>query len=1381
MQNPSALEGFRSSPQQQRLLAGSTTQTLPALCRLGVKINGAIDPAILENAADQVACRYEIFRTRLRQLPGMTFPLQVLEQSRPALTFNARSTTANEADILKSFIDHIESPATDANCTLQLLSLSATQHLLLLEMPSVYGDLYTLQQFARELRDSYCKKHPRDESPLAYIDVAEWLQEMAQNDEGKAFWRTFKAPTTTLPANIRGAAAGWRRLEVILPEPLTTQRINAALPGRAYGSVKAADLLFLTCWCLLLGRYSGETRISLGYHSDGRDAEALAGVLGPLTRALPIGVCVDHNRSLKQTVADLEATLQAALEWQYCYPDAGQSLGPVGFSSIVYHWGRDAGASWCPLGGVDCVAGHDLQLTLIHSEDDSNTDCENDLNAIQLVYNSARYSHAHIKRLASQLITLTCSAVETAVGNQHAPVGQLSWLPDDQRQQLLGDFNNGRNNSLNNSHNNSHNENLCQPQASLHQLFERQAELTPERVALQSGHRRLSYRQLNDAANALAERLHCPRYQEIFIGLYCERSIEAVVAMLAVLKAGAAYVPLDPQYPHQRLANMIDSCAITLVLTTRALAAELAPAEETLNGGAGVHSFVTLLIDADSDGDRHSDGDFDSAAPACVRRQRNTPDNRAAYVIFTSGSSGRPKPVVVEHRQAVNHMHWMLAHYPLGGGDRCLQRTALGFDASVWEIFCPLASGASLIIAAAESGGDIASLIDLLDREHITQMQLVPSLLRALLQNRVFVEHPTLKGRLKRVFCGGEPLEQSLAAAFANKIPGAALINLYGPTECTIDVTHWPLPKNTPEPGRENAAIAPIGKPISGARLYILDRHLAPVPIGVQGEIYIAGAPVARGYHGQPALTAAAFLPDPYCSQPGQRMYRSGDLGRWDEDGAVEICGRRDRQIKLRGQRLELDEVEAVTRQHPALAEAAVIDKTDADGRPEQLYCFYLESTRTAASAEQDNATAARPLTETELRGFLAARLPAYMIPSRFIRLTELPKNTAGKIDRQRLRDIDPESNPSPRSIVPPRDALERQLLAIWKQLLGRDDVGVTDNFFEIGGHSLIAINLIHTLQQTLDCDLPLGSILEAPTVAQQARLIDTGSATSPLVCLQKGAADKTPLFLIHPTGGNVVCYAGLAQELESEQPVYALQDNGTGIGLSLPALAARYIEELRRIQPRGPYQLGGWSFGGVLAYEIAQQLQRKHNQPIALVAMFDSCAANGHSGENRNRQAQHHLPLSVARLLAYLSQRELQAVELARLKDPHQALALLRELAIESAFVPPQTPVARIARLLDVFRAHVQALNAYRCQPCHFPIHLFKADKALPPALREAAQQDFTESPGNGWENLGKLRVHRSGGNHLSILTGAHAAAVATTLLRLMEVRQSVAKATPD
>jgi amino acid adenylation domain-containing protein len=830
----------------------------------------------------------------------------------------------------------------------------------------------------------------------------------------------------------------------------------------------------------------------------------------------------------------------------------------------------------------------------------------------------------------------------------------------------------------------------------LSELFEAQAARTPEAIALLFEATSLSYRELNERANQLARYLQRKGVgPEALVGILMNRSVEMIVGVLSILKAGGAYVPLDPTYPVERLAFMVQDSGMRLLLTQRDLLSKVPELEAKM---------IAL------------DEAWEQIAAESVVNPPvlTTPDN-LAYVIYTSGSTGKPKGVQIQHRSLINLLTTMGQRPGLTAGDVLLSVSSLSFDMVVPELFLPLLNGARLVVASREESRDGGLLMARLAASGATVFQATPATWNLLLE----AGWPGDKGL--QVLCGAEAWGLKLAQELAAR--SRELWNLYGPTETTVWSSLSKVNGTSP---------VTLGMPVANTQFYVLDRHLQPVPIGVAGELYIAGDGLARGYLKRPELTAEKFVANPFSPTPGARMYRTGDRVRYLASGELEFLERMDQQVKLRGFRIELGEIESVLSSHPEITESVVLVQQDKHGE-KRLVAYIVGENEPASS---------------ELHEYLRERLPEYMVPQGFVSLPALPLTPNSKIDRRALQAMKIELDRRGESLIEPRDVVELQLAHIWEELLDVRDVGVHDDFFRLGGHSLLAVRLTARIQASFGQNLPLASLFQGATIEKQARLLreqQPAHSASLLVAIQS-KGEGLPFFCVHPGGGNVICYRELSNHLGLEQPFYGIHSRGLlenqVAHTRIEDMAAYYIEDIRRVQPDGPYLLGGWSMGGVIAFEMARQLEAK-GQRVSLLALIsaklltpEEAAARWDEVEFVTRFARNFdMPLDKLKI----STDELYQL------DSEALLGYVLQRAIAAEMVPQDVQLAVVRRVFEVFKGNVEANENYRPQVSSQRITLFKGDK------------ETVETPDEtmGWGVLtsGEVEVHTvPGSDHFTI-----------------------------
>lgn len=696
----------------------------------------------------------------------------------------------------------------------------------------------------------------------------------------------------------------------------------------------------------------------------------------------------------------------------------------------------------------------------------------------------------------------------------------------------------------------------------IHELLGATAREHPLATAVEFQGRSLTYAELHSRANQLAQLLRKRGVQrEVLVGLCLERSLEMVVALLGILKAGGAYVPLDPSYGSGRIGYVLDEARVKVLLTQESLRNSLPPT--TADVICLDPSWESIAGESDH--------------PVSVEV---SPQN-LAYVIYTSGSTGKPKGVQLEHRSVVNFLCSMRRQPGLDSRDTLLAVTTLSFDIAGLEIFLPLLVGARLVVASREATFDGNLLKNLLKSSEATVLQATPTTWHLLF------EAGWTGDRNLKVLVGGEAVSPELARKLAATC--GSVWNMYGPTETTIWSSLYGVE------GRDERNV-PIGKAIANTSLYVLDANRQPLPLGSEGELYIGGEGLARGYFERPQLTTEKFVPDPFSDRPGARMYRTGDLVRYRPDGNVEFLGRLDNQVKIRGFRIELGEVEAVLEQHPAVQQA-IASARDGNFGDKYLVAYFIPKPN-------------QKFMLTELRQHLRQQLPEYMIPAAFVRMREFPLTPNGKVDRKALPAPQAGDYQTNREYVAPRDPVEKKLAALWEEVLGIRPVGVKDGFFDLGGRSLLAARLFIKILHAFGKELPLTTLIQAPTVellANELRPAAKSSIYSTLVAMRKSGS-RPPFFCVHGGAGSTLFLHRLAGKMDAEQPFYGIEPEGLDGGrfhhATIEQIAVHYLSEIRKVQPSGPYFLGGYCFGGIVAFEMAQQLRRQ-GEAAALVALF--------------------------------------------------------------------------------------------------------------------------------------------------------------------------------
>ncbi|HEY0607297.1 MAG TPA: amino acid adenylation domain-containing protein, partial [Herpetosiphonaceae bacterium] len=1011
-------------------------------------IKGDFHQALLQRCLDEIVRRHESLRTAFAATDDTI--TQIIAPPQPvALTLiNLESQPAAEqAATVRAIITEEAQRPFDLSqgplLRVSLLRLGAQEHVVSLTIHHIISDAWSLGIFARELTTLYEafsaeKPSPLPELPIQYADFAAWQRQWLSGEVFErqlAYWKNQLAGApaklalpTDRPRPPVQSFRGARYLQ-LLP-----QQLSAALNELGHQEEATLFMVLLASFQALLVRYTGQDDMVIGTAMAGRELAELNEVIGYFANTLPLRTDLTGNPTFRQALRRVQQTCLEA----YAHQD-------VPFERLVKELADERDLSYAPIfqvllvlqnAATDTIQLPGLTLSYLESHGgaarfDLSLDVAETPEGLHCAYeyNTDLFDAATIERLAEHFQSL----LHDITAQPDRRLFDLALLTEDDLQQL----------SVWNASYAEYPRAEC-----IHQLFEAQAERTPESIAVVFGDQQLSYAALNARANRLAHRLQALGVSaDVMVGLCVERSLDLIVGVLGILKAGGAYVPLDPNYPAGRLQFMLADAQVPVVVTQSHLVEQFPP------GSAGEAQIAPAVICLDRD------SEILSSAQLPNPQIQTTPEN-LAYVIYTSGSTGRPKGVQIPHQAVVNFLHAMQRQPGLSAHDRLLAVTTLSFDIAALEIFLPLVSGAEVVLASREVAADGVQLANLLNREAITVMQATPATWRMLL-HAGWQGQPGLK-----ILCGGEALPRLLADQLLSS--GASLWNMYGPTETTI----WSSVAQI----AVAAGDMPIGGPIANTQLYVLDRQMQRVPVGVAGELYIGGEGLARGYLNRPELTAERFVPDPFARVSGARLYRVGDLMRYRADGTLEFLGRVDHQVKVRGYRIEIGEIESALNQHLAIREAVVMARQDTSNET-RLVAYVVEEPRTKnqepneeqrienkgtkEQANKDGENAAPPspiamgegdrgdegLTTDSLRRFLHDKLPEYMIPTAFVFLDALPLTPNGKVDRKALPAPDTSRPELEAAFVAPQTAAEQALADIWKQVLGLHQIGIHDNF----------------------------------------------------------------------------------------------------------------------------------------------------------------------------------------------------------------------------------------------------------------------------------------------------------------------------------------------
>jgi len=1226
-----------------------------------LRMQGALNVPVLRQTLNLILARHDVLRGRF-ELAGSQ-PVQLiaprLEIDLPEVDLQHLTAGEREAEVSRRAIADAAMPFDLTQAPLMrvcLLKLAPEEQVLLLTMHHIISDGWSMGKFVREMAAIYQALNTGQpvelpELQIQYADFARWQREWLQGEvleEQLGYWKQ----------HLAGAPAVLD-LPIARPRPATLtingSHLTTILPAQLKSALNELSrregatmfMTLLAAFKTLLYRYSGQDDLVVGSPIAGRNRVELEGLIGFFVNTLPMRTSLAGNPTFRELLRRVRETALAA----YAHQD-------VPFEKIVEGVQPPRSLNYTPIFQVAFALQNqpraafslpELKVAALRREYDTAkfdltlfmTETEDGLGC-WLEYNTDLFPKSTISHLLDHFQVL----LEAIVANPDQTIAEMPLLTETEVRQTVVEWNETRVD--------------FGKSETLPELFERQVERTPAALALIWGDQQVTYRELNGRANQLARQLRGLGVgPDIRVAVVLERSIQLVVGLLAVLKAGGAYVPVDPAYPDQRLAFMVEDAGALVLLTEASLVERLPGAQAPI-----------ICLDRDRE---------KIAAAEEQNLVRSAGSDNLAYVIYTSGTTGRPKGVQITHEALFNLIRWHHNAFQVTAEDRATQLAGMGFDACGWELWPYLTKGASVHLADEESRMAAAQLRDWLVACAIT-ISFVPT---PVAESLLSLDWPPATA-LRALLTGGDRLHSYGAAGLKFKV-----VNNYGPTESTVVATSGALSR-----AEGTGELPSLGRPIANTEVYLLNSHGQPQPVGVPGEIYLGGSGLARGYLEDSELTSEKFVPHPFSREPGKRLYRTGDLARYGTDGSIHFLGRIDHQVKLRGYRIELGEIEAALREHSGIMDTVVIVRESPQGNRDLV--AYVAS-------QSDGELVA------QLRARLKTKLPDYMVPAYFVVLDAFPLTPNGKIDRQAL--------PSPQRIqadAPPRsrpaNQVEQQLAVIWQEVLDREQVGVNDNFFEIGGHSLLAVRLLVEIEKVFGQKIPLVSLFQNATIASLGKLLTTTGepgAWPTLVEIQKGDG-RPPLFCVSMPNVNALGYVALARHLGADQPVYGLQAQypedlqGEHSQRAVDELASEYLEAIRAVAPRGPYQFVGMCRGAHIAFEMARRL-RDQGQQIALVGVLDTWVL-----ENTYKKQVLYLEDYVRRLRASLRLGLKGHLELIRNKSRRsnspenrtgQTINATSQLANPMhAYFPgpgfkPKTYGGRVA----VFRARKQPLNRIR------------------------------------------------------------------------------------
>jgi amino acid adenylation domain-containing protein len=1293
-----------------------------------VRLQGPLDVSALRQSFEEIVRRHDVLRTTFRMTERgpeqVVAPEQAISQFLDFAVVDCSEMPANEAEAAARSLAAAEAVTTfdlsqGPTLRIRVIRLNAEDHIILFTMHHIASDMWSLNIFAREIMmfyEAFSQGKPGllPELPIQYADFAIWQRELLQGEtyeEQLSYWKRhlkggpalLELPTDRPRPRIQTFRGSSQRF-------VLTDALSKPLLALTRQEDVTLFMTLLTAFYILLHRYTGQKDIVLGTPMAGRNQSETEGLIGFFINTLALRTQLSGDLSFRQLLKRVREVVLGASEHQdfpfeklveELQPERSLSYSPLfqvmfALQSVRGDGLRLPGLTLVPVPTDAVVAKFDLTLFMAESGGEIEASFE---------YNTDLFDLGTINRMIGHFERLLQGII--ASPDQH--ISELPFLsPAEEEQQILEWNETAR---------------TFPATSCLHHLFEEQVRRTPHAPALRCGTVHLSYAELNERANQLARYMISRGLStESLVAVCLPRSAEMVISLLAVLKAGGAYLPLDLSSPPRRLKAILSEAQPRLLVTVSEWRERLPVGTET----------SVLCLDREWS-QATSAGDLDPAMlpGASVGDVPAVSADNLAYVIYTSGSTGQPKGAMITHRGVVNYLSWCQSAYPLGEGSGAVVHSPIGFDLTVTSLYGPLVSGGCVHLLEEDEGVEGLAKALLQPGQTYSLIKITPAHLEVL-SRLIDVEG---RVRTRAMVIGGEALYGNDVRSWQARAPEVRLINEYGPTETVVGCCVFEVGAQS-----EVAAVVPIGRPIANTRLYILNEEMRLLPVGVAGELYVGGEGVGRGYLKKPEATAERYVPDRFSEEGGGRLYRTGDLARYREDGAIEYVGRTDHQVKVRGYRIELGEIEAVLRGHELVQEAIVILKGEA--REEQRLVAYL-----VPAADGD-------LTITTVRDYLKSELPAYMIPSAIVLMDALPLTLNGKIDYRELPNSNDQKPQVRHAFVAPRNLVELYVAEIWQDVLKVQPIGATDNFFDLGGHSMLGLRVSARIYERFGYDLPLSAFFEGGTVEHLAALIQnkTDYRSSHLVALQGGSSGP-PIFFVHPIGGGVVCYAYLARHLGAEQPVYGLQalekdDPHTQV----ETMAASYIDAMRQAQPQGPYLLGGWSFGAYVAFEMANQLKRA-GQEIELLAVFDNGAPGVNTETAEDDPVSGEDPVALARILeSFANLKEPLPIDEDYLRQlgPDEQLLYIMEQAKQARIMPQELSLHQVKRSLHNFKSRGEAARSYVAPRYPGKVTLFRCAE-IQPQDKDVLAAD----PGWGWSRISSepVELHIVAGSHESMV----------------------------
>ncbi len=1332
-------------------------------------LNGNLDVSALIKSIYTITQRHEVLRSRFGTSNGEPF-CTIDESIPPTSLVDLSLLEANQkSEVVNNWLNDFSNASFDLEhgplFRSALVKVEPMTHLLLINMHHIVSDGWSIGIVGKELEQFYAKFASKNNSsqpaefknqidfsllnsevslsplPAQYYDYTRWQHQLSESGEIDRQLSYWKFQLNDIPALLE--------IPTDFPRPaIKTYKgrthsftIEAGLFKRlkqlANTSKTTPYMVLMSVFGVILNRYTNQAIIPIGSPVANRKQSDFESLIGFFVNTMVVKLTIDENKKFTDL---LKQVRKSAIE-AYDHQD-------VSFEQLVEELQPERNMGYSPLFQVMLtmqtskmdlpkIGDLDVQLTE-HKNEISKYDLtllfaeESDSLTCYAEYSTDIFAEWRIKQLGDHFLNV----LNQVTDDSSKPIHDIQLLNDRSLQQITNEWNSTKSN--------------LDYDTSIVDLIRQQSEKYPSKTALCCGEASITYKELDQRSNQLAHYILASGLKPgSFIAVALERSNEMVISLLAILKSGCTYIPLDPSYPANRIEMIFEDANVKCIITNSALSESIPKCESVflidkmINAENGFHP--DIILHGKKNISIHDESISNKSPDIKIR-----PED-LAYVIFTSGSTGRPKGVMISHKSLLNFLFSMQKTPGITDKDYILAVTTIAFDIAILEIWVPLISGASIHIASELEAKDGQKLLDIIHKHQVSIMQATP------VTWQIMIESGWERSPKLTCLCGGEAMPRQLATDLLNRCH--SVWNLYGPTETTV----WSTIFQVEEINLTHDPIVPIGKPIKNTSIFILNEHFDPVPIGIPGELYIGGDGVSKGYLNRAELTAERFIENPF--NYGSKMYRTGDLARFRSDGVLEYLGRTDQQVKLRGYRIELGEIEFYLQKHPEIKQGVVA--LVKSGSQPRLVAFYIPKVK--------NTT----ITNSNLTDYLRNLLPDYMIPSHFVKMPQFPLTPNRKLDRNKLATyklvVEVRSN---NNLVKPRDVTEFKLAKIWQDILGMRSISVVDNFFEVGGHSLIAVRLMARITTEFNKSLPLATIFQHPTIAELAKVLIKNNVESmwdALVPMQKGSIEFPPVFCLPGAGGNILYMQSLIREMNHELSIYGLQPPGldgiTPVFESVESLAKHYIESIKKVYPVGPYRLIGHSFGGLVAFEIARHLERS-GDIVGDVIILDTAAPHWFEPTGLDwSNAKWLTQVSSIADHQYGVELGLTQADFESIDNKDSQLGLLLNRLIQQGIFPEGAQLEQLRGFMQVYQSNLQMDYNPENQPNNLNVVVIRSTELQPDQLTDKKAIQIREERDLGWGKWLKNepQVFDSPGDHLTMLNSQNVTALATTIHKIL------------